>query len=125
MYIYNFYNFDYDESVSFKLGHEKLFTKEYFEAIVNKVMDTIKIKKKEAKENLVRYCEGKLDVPDDKIDSLVDISSDYNYLKNVSKELINNYGFQDLKPEYTFVFNNGNYGENVKEVNKVIENKVS
>lgn len=121
MYIYDFYNFDYDDSMSFKLEHDKHFTKEEFEEIVNKAIITIKNNKKKAKKKLDEYYKSKIRLSNKKIECLLNTSSEFLYLDNIKKELIKTYGFQDLKSVYIFAFNEGGYSKGIKEVNEVIE----
>ncbi len=120
MYFYGFYNFDYDDSMIYKLGHEKNFSKQEFEDMVNKSRK-IEIKNREEankKINTERYLEC---ITDEECDKLIEESNEMNSISNTLKLLKSIYGFKELKPEYTFVFNGGFYTEGQVPKNKVIE----
>lgn len=120
MYIYDFYNFDYDESMTYKLEHEKKFSKEEFENIVNKCRKA-EIKNRE-KANKKVSIDAYLDtITDEEADNLIEESCEMNSITNTLKLLKEIYRFKELKFEYTFIFNGGFYGKGQIPENRVVE----
>lgn len=122
MYIYEVYNFDYDDTSSFKLLHPKKFTKEEYENIVNECRK--KIEKKIERNQLIIENIERETISKEKIEELElwSCNGEWDIYPKLYKMLIDEYGFEDMpKPLYTFVLNGGFYGEGQIPENRVID----
>ena len=107
MYLYEFYNFDYDDTVHFILAHDNKLTKEEYENIVLEC-----IKKVYAKiERNQKILESDEELSPEEIERLeiFECSLEYDVIRNVRKLLTKEYGFKELKAEHTFTFDDGNF----------------
>jgi len=119
MNIYGFYNFDYDDTISAKLGHDKAFTKEEFEQMVNLSREKVVLLCTEGKIRLEKYLKDEIVVNDEDLDNLLDITCEYKIVDNVISNLKVEYGFVDLTPLHIFKFNVGGCGGVIETINKV------
>lgn len=118
MYIYGFYNFDYDETTFVKLGHQKKFTKEEFENIVNKCRIETEDELKDNIDRLDTMDENEI-ISDEESQKLDSLCHEGQILNNIYDKLKKYYGFIKLEPIYTYTFNRGFYGKGQKVINKV------
>ena len=121
MYIYGFYNFDYDDSTFTKLGHDKLFSKKGFEDIVNKCRLLETDNRKKAKEKLDKYLSSDQELSEVEADKLMKESSNLERIPNIENLLIKLYGFKELEPIHTFTFKRWDREAEDIEENKVLE----
>lgn len=119
MYIYDFYNFDYDDTTTVKLMHDKKFSKDEFESMVKKCIKEVSLK---LKKNILRIEQIEVNdhyVSNENYDQLLNLSSECQINVNVFYKLEKEYGFRKLEPLYTFTFNDGYFGIKPIPVNGV------
>lgn len=122
MYVYEVYNFDYDDTASFKLLHSKKFTKEEYEDIVNDCRKKIE-KKIERNQFIIDNFEREpLSKEQMEEMELWSCNGEWDMFPNLYTMLIKEYGFKDVgEPLYTFVLNGGFYGKGQVPENKVLQ----
>lgn len=122
MYIYEVYDFDFDDTISFKLLHSKKFTKEEYENIVNACRKKIEGKIKRNQEIIEKSEEEEISEEKAEELELWSCNGEWHLFSNLHKMLIEEYGFKDIpKPLYTFVLNGGFYGKGQIPENRVID----
>lgn len=122
MYIYEIYNFDYRDTKSFKLTHDKKFTKEDYENIVNSCREKIE-KKIERNQSIIENLERE-QISEEQMEELElwYCNGESDIFPNLHTMLIKEHGFEDIdKPLYTFVLNGGFYGEGQIPENRVLD----
>jgi hypothetical protein len=123
MYGYKVYDFDYDDTTSFVLYHEKKFTKDEYEKIVNNCLKIVLGRMKRNKKIIDKsdnISEDQFDKLDKKL-NLSNLNGEWHIYANIYKVMIEKYGFKELNIEYTFTLRDGFYGKGQKIVNKVID----
>lgn len=122
MYVYEVYNFDYDDTASFKLLHSKKFKKEDYENMVNNCREQIEKKIKRNQSIIDNFEREQISKEQMEELELWSYNGEWDIYPNIKTMLINEYGFEDIpKPLYTFVLNGGFYGEGQIPENRVID----
>lgn len=118
MFAYKIFDFDYDDSLSCVLLHEKEFTKEEFENIVN-----------ECRKNRIRMIRGLKNSIIKETDTHKKISKECelraltrkrHMFEDICDKLKNDYGFTD-EIKYTYVLHSGDLMKGMKIENRVMD----
>lgn len=122
MYIYEVYDFDYDDTKSFKLLHSKKFTKEEYEKLVKECI--VKIEEKIKRNQVIIDTLEDNEISEEEAEKLElwSCSGEWHLYSNLYKMLINEYGFEELpKPTYRFTLNDGFYGTGQTKEYRVLD----
>ncbi len=109
MYIYNMYNFDYDDTSNLMLTHDKLFLKAQFRDIVRTCKSKVEQQLVENRFTILNKKKSDA-LSTDEWEEILKLSHIYKIFFQTYKMLIKDFGFEEPHRVFTFTFNGEFYG---------------